>query len=108
VQFDLHFPAGHIEVLDIQPGTLLGPDPLEVKKLKDAPGVVVYAAARRGATRPGTTASRFATVRLRVLDHVAIGTGFQVRLQEVQIADENIQRVAEVVTNSPLELVVNP
>lgn len=106
VQFDLHFPAGQIEVLDIQPGTLLGPDPLDFKKVKDEPGVVVYAAARRGATRPGTAAGRFATVRLRVLDDVAVGTNFQVWLQEVQIADENIQRVAEVVTNSPLALAV--
>lgn len=106
VQLDLHFPLEQVEVLGVQPGTMLGPNPLEVKLTASKSGVLVYAAARRGATTSGTQAGRFATVRFRVLDTVSIGTRLQLQLQAARIADEDMQRVTEVFTSIPPELVV--
>ena len=106
VQFDLLFPLGQVEVLGVQPGTLLGPDPLEVELTESRPGVLVYAVARQGPIPQGTPAGRLATAQLRVLDTVRIGTRLQLLLQAAQIADEDIQRVTEVFTSIPSELVV--
>ena len=103
-QFELHFLPNQVAVLGIRPGTLLGPDPLEINKIGDKPGVLVYAAARRGVAALPTPARRFASVELWVLDDVAVGAAIQVWLQAAQVADENIQRVTEVDTRPPVQL----
>ena len=103
-QFELHFLPDQVTVMGIRPGIVLGPDPLEINKIGDKPGVLVYAAARRGVAASPTPAGRLASVELRVLDDVAVGAAIQIWLQAAQIADEIIQRVTEVDTGPPVQL----
>ena len=106
VQFDLQFTPSVVEVVNIRPGPLLGPSPLEVNNPGDKPGILVYAAARQGATKSNTPPGAVATMRLRVLDKVPVGTKLDLSLANVQLADENIQRVPDILVTPLMEVKV--
>lgn len=111
VQFGLHFPPQEVEVLDVYPGPLLGPEPLEIKGPGDGPGVFRYAAARTGETLPPTPRGRVATIRLRALDGVAAGTNLRLWLQDVKVAEpagDTFRAVVEVTVSPALTLVATP
>lgn len=111
VQFDLRFPPQGVEVLEVSPGPLLGPEPLEIKGPGDGVGVFRYAAARTDETPLLTLRERLATIRLRVLDGVAVGTPLRVWLQDVKVAEpagDTFRAVVEVTVSPGLTLVVTP
>ena len=111
VQFDLRFPPQAVEVLDISPGPLVGAEPLEITGPGDGAGVFRYAAARTGEITAPTPKARVATIRLRVLGGVAVGTPLQVRLQDVKVAEpagDAFRAVMEVTVSPALTLVVTP
>ena len=106
VQFRLHFPQNWVEVLDIIPGTLLGPALLEVKQRKEEPGGFLYAAARRGKTTQNTPPGQVAVVRMRVAEDAPPGITLRAWLREVLIADHNMLRIEDVAVGQPLDLLV--
>jgi len=106
VQFRLHFPQDWVEVLDIVPGNLLGPAPLEVKQPKEEPGGFLYAAARRGKTTQNTPPGQVAVVRMRVTEDAPPGITLRAWLREVLIADHNMLRIEDVTVGQPLDLLV--
>lgn len=106
VQFLLHFPQNWVEVLDIIPGTLLGPAPLDVRQRKEEPGGYLYAAARRGKTTQNTPPGQVTVARMRVAEDAPPGIPLRVQLREVLIVDQNMLRIEDVAVGRPLELLV--
>jgi len=111
VQFLLEFPKRWIAILDIIPGTLLGPTPLAVKQRdlkqrKEDPGGFLYAAARRGKTPQNTPPGQVAVVLMRVAEAAPPGIPLRLRLREVLLADHDILNIEDVAVGRPLELLV--
>ena len=106
VQFRLDFPQNWVEVLDIIPGTVLGPTPLEVIQTREEPGGFLYAAARRGKTPHNTLPGQVAALRMRVAEDAPPGVPLRVELREVLLADRDILKIEDVAVGRPLELLV--
>lgn len=106
VQFDLEVSPQPLQVVDIAPGVVLGPDPVEIEIIGSESGIATYAAARRGPTHSPTPAGAVAVVRLMVPAELAPGTPVQVSLQRVKIADADIHQVREVTVASPVHLII--
>ena len=64
-QFTLHYPPGSVQILEVVPGSLLGPDPLLVAKSGTEPGRYIGALARRGQTEAPTPASTLAEILIK-------------------------------------------
>lgn len=90
-EINLNFGADAMEIADVEPGGLLGSDPLVgVKQIDNEAGKIRYALARSGPTTPPTPPGDFATVRFNVK---AEGT-CQLTLSRVGLADESFEDVS--------------
>ena len=91
VQFTLHFPPQIVQVLDTAPGSLLGPEPLEIEQGGMEPGEFVLAMARRGETVAPTAAAPLAKIRLKVNRKTAEDGDVIIWLDRIKVVDELFQ-----------------
>ena len=98
-----------LQVVAVQPGTLLGQAPTEAGPFIDeTTGVLEYATARIGPTKPPTPSDLFATVKFLVLDTAPAGEETSLKITEVAIPDENIQEIREVSIGDEVRVEISP
>lgn len=99
VEIDLEFPRGVMAVRSVQPGPLLGPEPVTgVKNIDNRAGMVQYAIARTGPTvtptEPGTVAAiTFLVTASRPIDCT-------LELTKAGLADEKFEDILNVTVSS--------
>ena len=106
VQFRLNVSPEEFDQLDISPGALLGPDPLEVNQPDEEEGVALFALARRGPSPNTTIGGPVATIRVSLAAGVLPDTTVTLALEDIIIADQEARRMTGVVLGPPLELMV--
>ena len=89
----LTFDADTMEVVSIEPGDLLGSDPLVgLREIDNNAGTVKYAIARVGATSVPTPPGVFAILKFKVLESAKSGT-YELNLSKVDLADEEFEDI---------------
>ena len=99
VEINLEFPRKMVAVRSVQPGPLLGPEPLTgVKNINNMAGIVQYAIARIGPTvvptEPGTVA-----VMTFVVTAMEPGN-YMLELRKAGLADEKFEDIPNVIVSS--------
>lgn len=94
-EINLGFEPAIMHVIDLEPGDLLGSDPLVgVSDIDNEAGTLRYALARRGPTTVATPAGAFVRIRLGVLEG-AEGGMYRLTLTKVGLADENFEDIED-------------
>ncbi len=87
------FDGGAMEVVSIEPGALLGANPLVgLNEIDNQAGTIEFALARTGSTSVPTPPGVFALVKLKVLESAETGT-YELELSEVDLADEDFNDI---------------
>jgi len=87
------FDGGTMEVVSIEPGDLLGANPLVgLKEIDNQAGTIKYALARTGPTSVPTPPGVFAILKLKVLESARTGT-YELKLSKVGLADETFKDI---------------
>jgi hypothetical protein len=95
-EINVTFNIDAFECINISPGDILGPSPLEgVKRIDNAAGFLRYAIARIGRTEPPTSPGVFAEIRFKVKSKVNIGT-YNIELVGVGLADEGFKDITNI------------
>ena len=95
VQFTLQFPAESVQVLDVAPGSLLGPEPLVIEQGGtgggQGAGEYVLAMARSGKTLVPTAAGPLAEIHLKEDLGAAQSGDITIRIAQVKVVDESFK-----------------
>ena len=83
------FDAGAMQAESVEPGELLGTDPLPIIDIDNVLGNVKIDVARTGATSPPTTEGTFASITLKAGDEVSSRGYHLFTLKKAQLVDEN-------------------
>ena len=108
VEMNLEFDPDSFEVVQVQPGPLLGDKPSEVAavlprvEIDNSLGVILYFDARIGDTFPPTPAEIVATVKLKVVEGAPAGARAYLRITSVKMPDEKIQEISDVAIGEEL------
>jgi len=94
-EIDLKFDPAVFRVEGLEPGDLLGPEPLKVERIDNSTGEVKYALARVGPTAAPTPPGTFALVRLRVLDTARAGR-YNLGLTKVGLVDHEFKDIPDI------------
>ena len=114
VQMRTEYDPEVLQVAKVTPGGLLGEKAAEVQSIiplidiGSEPGILSYADARVGVTKPPTPAGVFATIEFRVLESAPTGNETVLKITEVKIADENILEIMDVAVGDALRVMVSP
>ena len=95
IQFGLNYPGELIQLLEIVPGSILGPDPLVVDKLDQPHEQVLFAMARRGETVGPTGAGRVALIKMRIRQAPPVHGNVMIWLDRVKLTGGNFQTIGQ-------------
>ena len=95
IQFGLNYPREVLQLLEIVPGEILGPDPLIVEKSNQSQGQVLFAMARRGETVAPTGPGRVALITMRTLQSFPEDRNVMIWLDRVKLTGENFQTIGQ-------------
>ena len=89
----LTFNGGTMEVVNVEPGALLGANPLAgLKKIDNQAGTAKYALAKTGSASIPTPPGIFAIFKLKILESAKSGA-YELKLSKVSLADENFKDI---------------
>ena len=113
VEMNVEFDPASFEVLEVEPGPLLGDKPSEVSavlprvEIDNTLGVLRYYDARIGNTVPPTPPSIVARIKLRVLEKPPADTLPYLRITAVKVPDEKIQEISDVTIGGELRFQIS-
>jgi len=96
VEIDLSFGPEAMQVIQVQPGTLLGERPLSgILNIDNEAGTLSYSLARIGETEAPTEAATFAEITFRVLQWAEAGS-YELDLSSAGFADEEFEDIPDI------------
>lgn len=93
IQFRLNFPDELLDLFEIEPGAILGADPLVANKSDETRGHILFAMARRGDTVIPTAPGRVATIKLQALQDVSPNRNDIIWLDQVKLTGGDFQTI---------------
>lgn len=107
-EINLKFEPSAFRVLALEPGELLGKDPLEgIKEIDNRTGEVKYALARVGPTSVPTPPGAIALIRLKVLPTADEAT-YTLEITKVGLADQDFRDIKDITVQKGLIRVKRP
>ncbi len=95
-EINLVYGAGIFQIDDVQPGTLLGDDPLVgIRRVDNERGTLTYALSRRGSTSVPPSSGPFAVVKPTVKEPAPAGT-YTILLTKVGLSDQVFRGIASI------------
>lgn len=98
IQFGLNYPGELLQLLEIVPGGILGPDPLVVDKVDESDssqGQVLFAMARQGDTVAPTKAGRVALIKMVTRREIPGNGNVMIWLNRVKLTGEKFQTIGQ-------------
>ena len=95
VAMEVTFDPAIVQVLSVEPGDLLGADPLvALRSIDNVNGVVTLALARKGATPVPSPGGGLVSIRLQVASTATSGTSTAIDFRAVQLVDAGLNLVS--------------
>ena len=113
VELNVEFDAASFEILEVEPGPLLGDKPSEVSavlprvEIDNSLGVLRYYDARIGDTVPPTPAGLVARVKLKVVEQPPEGALPYLRITAAKVPDEKIQEIGDLSIGEELKFQIS-
>jgi len=99
IQFGLNYPGELLQLREIVPGDILGPDPMVVEKSDSsqapAPGQVLFALARRGDTVAPTGPGRVALIEMLTRQEIPENGNVIIWLDRVKLTGGDFQTIGQ-------------
>ena len=107
-EINIAFDADAMQADSIEPGDLLGTNPLVgTEEIDNTAGTIIYALARIGATTPPTPEGSFATITFTVDSDAPDGT-YDIDITTVGLADEIFEDISGITINDGAVTVAEP
>ncbi len=96
-EINLEFDSKALHIIDLEPGDILGQNPIVgIKQIDNINGKAKYALARTGKTSSPTLLGVFTIIKFEVLKTVQIGQTLKIELTSAGLADENFREITNI------------
>ena len=95
IQFEINYPVESLDLLEIVPGSILGPDPLVVNQFDQVTGKALFALARRGDTMVPVEPGQVALIVMRALPESLSGQDVIILLDRIKVTGGDFQTISQ-------------